>query len=328
VKRRNGHCGDSIGVLFFEVVASDLIWEYAWHALPHFMFDALISNFQHDIALLQQYINLRQDTGFHDMERMLEALLIRVLKASHNLDLVNMNQLRMNFPAIDLADSAQRTAVQVTSNASSPKVSKTVAMFNKFGLKADYDKLIIVGFCKAKRSDSPFLSVMDMSDIVSALVDRGDVADVERVLEAVRRHNDYSKLHPYDDKRCLEIVLNCIDRSAVKHNMDCEGPIDEMELGLKDITELIAKGTIKGREKGKSMDDFQDADIRSYLRKVKDLISDIHAILNANRHGGTICLNQMANNDLDGIKREIISLSNQIAESHRIGVKLSLKTRR
>jgi len=50
-------------------------------------------------------------------------------------------------------------------------------------------------------------------------------------------------------RNCLEIVLNCIDRNAVKHRMDREGNYNKMVEGLTEITELISKGTIKGNQK-------------------------------------------------------------------------------
>lgn len=89
------------------------------------MIDALIRNLQADIALLQIYIVQRQKAGFHDMERMLEALSIHMFRALSIGELVNKNQLRVNFPAIDLADDKKMIAVQVTSNASPAKINKT-----------------------------------------------------------------------------------------------------------------------------------------------------------------------------------------------------------
>ncbi|WP_372587646.1 SMEK domain-containing protein [Aeromonas caviae] len=45
------------------------------------------------MALLQTYIVQRQKAGFHDMERMLEALSIHMFRALSIGELVNKNQL-------------------------------------------------------------------------------------------------------------------------------------------------------------------------------------------------------------------------------------------
>ena len=75
------------------------------------MIDPLIRNLQSDIALLQLYIAQRKQAGFHDMERIIESLTIFMFRALKMGELVNMNQIKVNFPAIDLADNKNMIAV-------------------------------------------------------------------------------------------------------------------------------------------------------------------------------------------------------------------------
>lgn len=116
------------------------------------MIDPLIRNLQSDIALLQLYIAQRKQAGFHDMERIIESLTIFMFRALKMGELVNMNQIKVNFPAIDLADNKNMIAVQVTTNASPAKL-KTIESFeetNEIGesLKDKYSTLYIFGFVK------------------------------------------------------------------------------------------------------------------------------------------------------------------------------------
>jgi hypothetical protein len=56
------------------------------------MFDSMIRNLQADIALLQRFIEMRQATGLADMQRIVEALSIRIFhvtRALLSIDLVN-----------------------------------------------------------------------------------------------------------------------------------------------------------------------------------------------------------------------------------------------
>ncbi|WP_250151341.1 SMEK domain-containing protein [Escherichia coli] len=106
-----------------------------------------------DIALLQLYIAQRKQAGFHDMERIIESLTIFMFRALKMGELVNMNQIKVNFPAIDLADNKNMIAVQVTTNASPAKIKKTIESFeeaNEIGesLKDKYSTLYIFGFVK------------------------------------------------------------------------------------------------------------------------------------------------------------------------------------
>ncbi|MCV5768178.1 hypothetical protein OFN22_32325, partial [Escherichia coli] len=76
--------------------------------------------------------------------------------------------------------------------------------------------------------------------------------------DAIRRHHDYTSLHPWSDKDSLEIILNIINRNAIKHRMSCEGSLSDMIAGLKEINEVITKGTIQRKQRSKSISDFKD----------------------------------------------------------------------
>lgn len=75
------------------------------------MIDPLIRNLQADIALLQFYIAQHQKAGFHDMERMVEALTIFMFRALQIGEFKNLNQIKVNFPTIDLADNQKMVKI-------------------------------------------------------------------------------------------------------------------------------------------------------------------------------------------------------------------------
>ncbi|MEK8052608.1 SMEK domain-containing protein [Ideonella sp. DXS22W] len=225
------------------------------------MLEALIKNLTQDIAILQRRIELGKDAGFNDMSRLLEVLTIQVFKALNIADLVRMDQLRMSFPAIDVADKGKSggIAVQVTSVADANKVKKTIQAFEKQdangkSIKDGYAKLYIFGFCKhAKRVEvPPYCEVIGPGFLVDQLTDLGDEVPVQDVLDAIRRHLDYASIHPYDDVACLRIALGYISRNAVRHFMSCEGDVNDMTRGLTEITELLGKGTVNRKEKSKA----------------------------------------------------------------------------
>lgn len=295
--------------------------------------DALIRNLQADIALLQTYIAQRQKAGFHDMERMLEALSIYMFRALNIGELVNKNQLRVNFPAIDLADDKKGIAVQVTSNASPAKIEKTIKAFEKKNeagrtLKDGYSTLYIFGFCKASKHSTPaYCKVIDPSYFIGELCDKADEDQIQSVLNAVRRHRDYSSLHPWNDKDCLEIILNTINRNAIKHMMSCEGNIFDMTLGLREISELIAKGTIQGKERAKSISDFEDQTMIKFLREVMDAVSGIQAIVNSSKvgDGDRVAIDYDGMVKIDELKVRISKSSSAIAKVKQIDIEINSK---
>ena len=163
-----------------------------------------------------------------------------------------------------------------------------------------------------------------MDQVTQLLIQCKSADAIQDVIDAVRRHHDYSKLHPFDDINCLKIVLNCVDRNAVKHDRRSEGNYKEMVIGLKEVTELISKGTINRRQKSKSLDDFQDVHIQDYLRAVRDVVTKIVAIVNANRTSSDfVCLDYNEMLEIDHLKDKIVILSNEIAETLNIDIRIN-----
>lgn len=292
------------------------------------MLQQTLNNLQHDISLVQLYISNSQQAGFSDMTRLLESLSIRLFQATHGLKLKNKNILHPNFPAIDLADDIKRVAVQVTTNADAAKIRHTLKKFEEHKLHSDYDKLIILGFLKrSKLKDIPsYCDVLRPADLVSELADKNDDGLAQDIVEALQQHTDFSRIHPYDDLNCLEIVLRCVDRNAIKHRMVCEGSHTEMIKGMNEITELISKGTINRRSKGKSVDDFNDQDIRTYLTDVRDIIGRITSIVNEGRQGNSdfvfIPYDRMT--EIDDLKRTIIDRSNSIGTKKALNFEIKM----
>ncbi|MGA9768196.1 MAG: SMEK domain-containing protein [Blastocatellia bacterium] len=207
------------------------------------MLKQILDNLLHDISLVQLYIKNNQDVGFSDMTRLLESLSIHLFKATQDMNLKNVNILQANFPAIDLVDDAKRTAIQVTTNADAKKVKHTLKMFSKQELSKKYDHLIIFGFvrCSGPKELPAFCTVIGIRHLLSIVIDKHDEGMAQDLVDALQQHRDFSRIHPYEDVNCLEIVLNCIDRNAIKHRMICEGSYDDMVRGLNEITELISK---------------------------------------------------------------------------------------
>ncbi len=285
-----------------------------------------INNLTHDITIVQHHLTLNQDAGFSDMTRLLESMSIKLVGATYGLNLYNKNFLHPNFPAIDLADDAKRTAVQVTANADAKKIRHTLKMFAEHKVDEDYDTLLILGFIDRSKIITPaFCTVLRTGDLVSLLTDKNDTNLVQDVADAVQQHTDFSRIHPYDDRNCLEIVLHCIDRNAVKHRMVCEGSYKKMVKGLNEISELISHGTIDRKSKAKSLDDYRDGKIKTFLSEARDSIGRILAVVNQCRDGRSdfVVIPFDRFREIDDLKLRLIDQAN--AEAKRTGIELELR---
>ncbi|NMY00846.1 SMEK domain-containing protein [Pseudomonas veronii] len=289
------------------------------------MLEHTISNLNSHISVLRTYIEINQEVGLNNMLRMLESLSIALFKVTHGYELVNRNLLKSNFPAVDLVDDKRRVAIQVTSNADAKKINHTLAKFKKFDLADDYDQLIIFGFVNSsKKSVPPHCKVLGIADLVQMAMDKHSEEKIQGIIDAIEQHTDFHKIHPYSDKPCLSIILNVIDRNAVKHRMMREGSHQEMVRGLNEITELISKGTIDKKSKGKSIDQFTDHVIVKYLREIRNEIGEICGIINESRVEGHdfifIPLEQYQ--EIDKAKKVIIDIANDAAKYAGIDMEL------
>ena len=287
------------------------------------MIEVQIQHLQSDIAVLKHFIELRTAGSPREIPSLLEHLVRDVFTAVKGDRFRNLNnRLKVNFPAIDLGGIKSRTAVQVTINANKAKIEKTIRAFDAYKLKKDYDSLYVFGVKTSKhvKVDSSWCFLWDFDDVVDALRDTNDPFAVQGVVDAFRAHVDYTRLNPRDDVSCLRIILEWIDRNAVKHSMFCEGPYESMVKGFAEITEIIGRGTVDGRDKCKPMGQFADPTIRAFLGETKDSVSEILAIVNSASRNGNVELRMEQMHAIDSIKRRIIESSNRISVQFHCGV--------
>lgn len=297
------------------------------------MIEAKISQVANDISILQNYVNLNKEIGFNNSARLLEVIAIKLFKLAEIADLKNMNQIKVNFPSIDAADDLKGVAVQTTSVADTRKVNKTLAAFNKednngVSLRQSYNKLYIFGFCRtAKMKDIPnYCELVGPSYFLDKLLEMNSEDKIQELIDTIRQHSEYSKIHPYDDISCLKVVLQAISRNAVKHPMHCEGNLRDMTKGLKEISELIGKGSIGKKEMSKAMHAFEDQRISTFLIYTLDKIGRIEKIVNSAALPGSdvVYLEMKDMEDIDLIKQEISKSSMEIASRYRLDIPLAM----
>jgi hypothetical protein len=95
------------------------------------------------LSLLTYQTGIENRTGFYSKNKLIEDLLLPMfqilLRASH---LRNLNQGRVNFPYIDLGDDRARLAVQVTTERSAEKVTKTLRQFISHNYQKRFKRLV------------------------------------------------------------------------------------------------------------------------------------------------------------------------------------------
>lgn len=93
---------------------------------------------------LESKVRINNSSGLTDINTLSENFFCHLLNKFFDLNLVNINLEKLNFPAIDLEDSTKRRSFQITSDSSKSKIVKTLKRFDDHDLCKSYDTLDIV----------------------------------------------------------------------------------------------------------------------------------------------------------------------------------------
>ncbi|HCE2652354.1 TPA: SMEK domain-containing protein [Vibrio parahaemolyticus] len=272
------------------------------------------------LTLLQLCIKNNVKQSFNDIAFSVEIVVRDLLNVLEKADYQNLNDIKPNYPAIDLLDQTQGIAVQVTTTADKKKVDKTIAMYEK--KKMSYKELIILGFVSCTKTQFDKARVVDMQYLVNKIKSASHEKIVE-VNNILQRELPINRLSPLRDKNCLEIVLSFLNRSAIRDRGHQEGCYTDMVTGLKEIKEVICAGTLKGkRYSSKSLYEYSEEN-QYKLESIEFEISKIIQIYNKEKNSSGTPLvilngNQMA--EIDTAKKAIIDMANNLAKDNNIDV--------
>ncbi len=102
----------------------------------------IIGKIVDDIAGLKYQIQTRNKLKLYDLTKVSEDFCREVLNIVYNLDLINLNNERVNEPGIDLGDRRSKIAYQITSTKYSPKIKATLEAITD-EQKNDYETFLV-----------------------------------------------------------------------------------------------------------------------------------------------------------------------------------------
>lgn len=283
-----------------------------------------------EMALATEVIKESNEEGFNEYGPLLEAFALHAMEEITGEQFTNLNRLNFNSKAIDLVNDKGTIVVQVTSTADAAKIRETISKFEEkdsvtgLSIKDDYPglkQLLIFGFCSAsdaskfKNPIPPYCKVVSRKYFYQELRGKLDMDSVLRVRDKVRNVAFFDKLHPIRDSHCIRIMLQHIDRGAVKHPIDAEGCYAEMTGSLKDLKKFIDTGkNSSGKTVCKPRSEFNDHRYVDYLDAVQDNISKILQVCNLvkNTRGDPIYFREEEKIEIDRYKRQIALLTTNL----------------
>lgn len=150
-----------------------------------------------DLDTISSRVRARSKLGLTDLNRILEDFFKDLLNLIHNANLGNLNEARRNAPGLDLGDttSATKRAFQVTSQATSQKINKTLAAISDADASL-YDEIyvLVIGERQAKyRLDAAQVkrvgfkrrNIIGMTELASRIIG-SDIDTIRAVYEKLR----------------------------------------------------------------------------------------------------------------------------------------------
>ena len=269
------------------------------------------------LSFLQLHIKNNVKATFNDLSFTLETFIKDYLNVfeNENEKYFNVNEIISNFPAIDLINKEKKTVIQITTNADLKKVKKTIKTYTEHKLK--FDKLIIIGFVKNTKSKIDDVEIYGIEYLIN-LAKFGTFKQKEEICDILHRQIPLNILNPLDDKMCLEIVFDVINRSAVRDYTSCEGNFEKMVDGLIEIKEIITTGTIKNKPiRAKALVEYSK-NTKEKLSDIEFDISNIIQICNRNKNSNNndfVCLKFEERDEIDNLKEKIMEKTNELVKS-------------
>lgn len=104
----------------------------------------LVNQINEYMSIMKYYIEFNNDLGNSDINKQSEDFYCGLLNIIYGLELQNLNELKVNFPAIDLGDKKNRVCYQITATSEITKIKETLNAYRKYQLYKEYDEINIL----------------------------------------------------------------------------------------------------------------------------------------------------------------------------------------
>ena len=124
-------------------------------------------------AVLSTTITDKSKQNMFDDHRVMETVLAYLLNELYGYNLIDLNTVKSNHPAVDLGDISSHTAVQISSDGSKHKMLKTIKTLERKGLSSSYNHIIFLIISNDPKltfqREGYTISIKNLGDIAKAI---------------------------------------------------------------------------------------------------------------------------------------------------------------
>ena len=273
------------------------------------------------LGIWSKTVSMKTTSGLTDSSTASEIIMIETLRVSRGWELVSANQINAQAPAVDLVDETARIAIQVTNIANSEKIRHSYVQFDKMEPYKKYDELYVVGTSKVsvRPKDVPtWVHPITLEKLLR-------ISSLTRPKLESLHHVLMNEIEPHhvgrgDDRYCFEQFLEIIDRPAIRDHTDREGNYKDMLTALKEVQNVIKKGSIPGYwYSTKSSIQYADPQCEEVLATVSLKLRDLINILNREADCNSVYfteISRITQDKINVIRLDIIEVVNKFCQEN------------
>lgn len=256
------------------------------------------------ISYWSSYIKLCNKESYTDINHISEGFVQQLLNIIYDVSLVNLNNVHVNYPGLDLGDLEKGIGIQVTSRRDSKKIEETYKkifstrnkdggkiigqIFNKQILfiilspedtvkfnKKTLDKLKKVSNGKFTQKD-----IINISELLNKIISLFDENNdkFQKIYNTISTHIDKLPVLK-NDSVVVEEILSCFNRPAFTVEFSDECNLADFEKALKNTISLINTGKdSEGIIKTYNVNDIASKDIKLKFSEVVNGINKLRKI--------------------------------------------------
>lgn len=245
------------------------------------------------MSYFHSYLKMSNYESYYDVNNIAEGFIMNLLNILYSLNLKDMNQVKRNYPGIDLGDEKEGIAVQVTSRRDIKKIKDT---YDKIFKNKISDKIVADIFSK-----KIYFFILDMEHIkldnktiesinkhAKGRFSGEDIITLKDIITEIRDlyDNDYNKFQMIyelisnniddlpelkSDNVIVEELVALFNRPAFKTDFRMECNMEDFENAIKETISYINIGKIdNGKEIGYSINDIQSSEIKNNFKQIVD----------------------------------------------------------
>ena len=163
------------------------------------------------LSILQYYIENSNAMGEYDINTHCEEFFREFLNILFDLELVNLNKIKVNFPAVDLGDIDAGVCYQVTTTSESDKIKTTLEKFNDHKLYNDYEEINVLILGNKKDYSFTVKEYENFSfDINNNIL---DFKDLIKSVDLIKKNSTLDEIIRMLKENLMN--LGCIERTSI-----------------------------------------------------------------------------------------------------------------